>query len=310
MIATIDLGGTFTKYGLVRDGKVLSAASCPSGAGGAIAKHLELVLGQLRSMCREHGVSLPDCQGLGVLSTGLVDNQKMRVLSTNGKYDDATDFDFCDWGTQQAGLELKLENDARGALLGEWHYGAGRGVNDLVMVTLGTGIGTAVISGGRVLTGPNYSAGILGGHLQVKPGGRRCTCGASGCLESEASGWVLPELLKENPNYQGSPLADMSSVGFKELMDQASAGDACAVDVMEHLYNTWGSGLAAFIQMFDPERLIVGGGIMNAADDVLGRFREIISQMAWGKGQQVELVPAQHPNHAGLIGAAALFENS
>ena len=307
MIATIDLGGTRTKYGLVDQGSVVCASSCSADAQGSLEAHLNAVLESLRGMCNAQGITLADCGGIGVLSTGLVDNRAMRVISTNGKYDDAIEFDFQKWARERAGLELRMENDARGALLGEWRYGAGRGVDNLMMVTFGTGVGTAVMLDGKLLTGPHFSAGILGGHILVNSGGRMCTCGAVGCLESEASGWVLPILLREHVDYADSSLNGLDGIGFREVMEHAETGDTCAKDVLAHMLRYWGEALVSFIHLYDPERIILGGGIMNAPELVLKSFRKTVSEMAWAEAGQVELVQAHCPNNAGLIGAEALF---
>lgn len=307
MIATIDLGGTRTKFGLVDRGSVVCAASCLADTQGSLEGHLDEVLGALRGMCQAQGITLADCVGLGVLSSGLVDNRTMRVLSTNGKYDDAIDFNFRKWSREHAGLELRMENDARGALLGEWRYGAGRGVENLVMLTLGTGVGTSVILDGKLLTGPHFSAGILGGHILVNSGGRKCTCGAVGCLETEASGWVLPILVREHVAYASSSLNGLESIGFREVMAHAAAGDTCAKDVLAHMLRYWGEALVSFIHCYDPERIIVGGGVMNTPDLVLASLRETVSKLAWAEEGQVEIVQAHCPDNAGLIGAEALF---
>lgn len=293
MIAAIDLGGTRTKFGLVDAGQVVTASHCPADAGGSIAHHLDTVLDHLQKLATRQGITLQDCQGLGLLSTGLVNNQDMRVLSTNGKYDDAVDFNFRVWARQCCDLDLRMDNDARGALIGEWRYGAGQRVNDLVMVTLGTGIGTAAVVAGRPLTGPHFSGGILGGHLLVRSGGRTCTCGGGGCLEAEASGWALPQLIREHP-----------------LRAHAAAGDTCAQAIWDHCLTLWGEALVSFIHLFDPSRIIIGGGVMNDPEPVLASFRQTVRQLAWAAPEQVEIVRAAHPDNAGLIGGAALFDLS
>ena len=226
MIAAIDLGGTRTKFGLVDQGEVICASNVSADAQGSLEGHLNEVLKGLRAFCAEQKTTLEACQGVGVLSTGLVNNREMRVLSTNGKYDDAVEFDFCRWARDRTGLELRMDNDARGALLGEWRYGAGRGVDNLVMISIGTGIGSAVILDGRLLTGPHFTAGNLGGHIVVRSGGRKCTCGGVGCLESEASGWVLPTLVREHDLYKTSPLAELEAIGFHDVWQYARNGNA------------------------------------------------------------------------------------
>jgi len=307
MIAAIDLGGTRTKFGLVQAGRVVSSSNCPADAQGSLATHLNEVLTRLRALCDEQHTSIAACEGLGVLSTGLVNSQAMRVMGTNGKYDDAVDFDFVGWAQQQASLELRLENDARGALIGEWRYGAGRGADNLVMMTIGTGIGTAVISEARVLTGPHFTAGNLGGHILVRSGGRACTCGGVGCLEAEASGWALPELVQGHVQYRASSLRGSDTLGFHELMDHATRGDSCAADVLAHCLRCWGEALVTFIHCFDPERIIIGGGVMNSPEPVLASFRKTVRELAWAEEGQVDILKAEHPDDAGLIGAAALF---
>lgn len=307
MIAAIDLGGTRTKFALVDSGTVVAASGCDADAQGPIVDHLNEVLHRLRELCAGRQTTLESCEGLGLLSTGVVDNRAMRVLSTNGKYDDAVGFDFPHWARDRAGLDLRMDNDARGALIGEWRYGAGRGVDHLVMVTLGTGIGTAAIVDGRPLNGAHFSGGNLGGHIIVRSGGRKCTCGGVGCLESEASGWVLPILVREHDLYGNSSLHGLESIGFRELWQHAAAGDSCAAAVRSHCLKMWGEAMVSFIHLFDPERIVVGGGVMNDPEPVLASFRETVRQLAWAEDGQVEIVKAEHPDHAGLIGAAALF---
>ena len=126
-------------------------------------------------------------------------------------------------------------------------------------------------------------------------------------METEASGWVLPILVKEHPAYVNSCLNGLEELGFRQLLEHTGNGDRCAKDVLEHMLRYWGEALVSFIHCYDPERIIIGGGVMNAPDLVLGRLRETVSRLAWAEGGQVELVPAEFPNDAGLIGAAALF---
>lgn len=307
MIATIDLGGTRTKYGLVNDGNIVCASSFGADPHGSLQAHLGAALGKLREMCIDHNTKLEACGGIGVLSTGLVDNRNMRVLSTNEKYNDAVDFDFLAWASDRTGLQLRLENDARGALIGGWLYGAGRGVDNLIMMTIGTGIGTAVIINGKPLTGPHFSGGNLGGHIVIRSGGRWCTCGGVGCLEAEASGWALPALVREHPLFQHSSLRKLDSIGFSELADHAANGDECAAAVQDHCRCLWGDALVSFIHLLDPQRIIIGGGVMNNPKPVLESLRNTVAKGVWTTGQHADIVAAQFPDYAGLLGAEAMF---
>ncbi|MFZ9933560.1 MAG: ROK family protein [Chthoniobacterales bacterium] len=310
MIAVIDLGGTRTKFGLVDRGTVVASASCEAASRGSIRTHLDEVAGRLEKLLAARGLSFDGCGGIGISSTGIVDSARARVLTTNGKYDDAVGFDFAAWGRERAGLEVRIENDARAALIGEWRYGAGRGRDDLFMVTLGTGIGTAAIMAGRPLIGPGFAGGNLGGHIIVRSGGRPCTCGAHGCLETEASGWVLPMLIAEHPQLASSPLQSHAKPGFKEVMEYAETGDACARGILDHCLRIWGEAIVSFVHLLGPARVIVGGGLMNNPAPLLASFRETLRENGWGALKEVEIVAAENPDNAGIIGAAALFYGS
>lgn len=310
MIAVIDLGGTRTKFGLVDRGVVLESSSCDAASHGAIRTHLDEVAGLLENLLAGRRLGFGDCGGIGISSTGIVDSVRSRVLTTNGKYDDAVGFDFASWGKERTGLETRIENDARAALIGEWRYGAGHGRDDLFMVTLGTGIGTAAIVDGRPLVGPGFAGGNLGGHIIVRSGGRPCTCGGRGCLETEASGWVLPTLIAEHPKAESSQLKKLARPGFKEVMALAESGDSCAREILDHCLRVWGEAIVSFVHLLGPARVIVGGGLMNNPGPMLDSFRATLRQNGWGSLKDVEIVAAEHPDNAGLIGAAALFYDS
>ena len=128
-----------------------------------------------------------------------------------------------------------------------------------------------------------------------------------GNVPAAASGWVLPALLREHSLYTTSCLNGRQSIEFRDVWEAAATGDACACAVQEHCLRIWGEALVSFIHLFDPERIIVGGGVMNDAELVLVSFRKTVAELAWAEPNQVEIVEAQHPNNAGLIGAAALF---
>ncbi len=322
IVAVADLGGTRTKFGLVEDGTIIATGKCEAEAGGPIAAHLDRIAENLSALCTERGFKLSNCRGVGLLSTGIVDNRNMRVISTNGKYDDATELDFSGWAMRKTGLELRMDNDARGAMIGEWRFGAAAGCRNAVMMTIGTGIGTAVILNGQPLVGPHFTAGLLGGHIIVNSGGASCTCGATGCLEAEAGGWALPGIVRTHPGFSASSLAGETRIDFQSLFLHAQSGDKTASAVRDRCLQLWGEAAVSYIHLYDPEKIIIGGGVMNPYDPqkvklspgmpdkpglVLEHIRAVVEQMAWAGSNQVEIVAAMHPDNAGLYGAAALF---
>ena len=132
-------------------------------------------------------VSREELAGMGLAFPGMVNPKEKRVTSTNDKYDDACDIDLPSWVDRNWGTSFIIDNDARLALAGEWYMGAGKNSRNMVMMTIGTGIGTGVVLDGRIIKGTHYQAGSLGGHIVVDYRGRRCTCGNIGCVEAMAS---------------------------------------------------------------------------------------------------------------------------
>ncbi len=193
------------------------------------------------------------------------------------------------------------------ALLGERHAGAARGCDNVVMITLGTGIGGAAMIEGKLLRGKHAQAGCLGGHLPARVGGRPCTCGAIGCLEAEASGWSLPLLALEWPGFSASKLAGQKNIAFKMLFELADAGDRVAVEILDYCLKVWASGAVGLIHAYDPERIVIGGGVMHSGAVILPYIQTYVNQNAWTPWGKVEIVAAQLGNDAGLFGAIPLL---
>ncbi|MGC2163697.1 MAG: ROK family protein, partial [Silvibacterium sp.] len=179
----IDLGGTHVTCAIVEDSKVVASKTiAPQGVAelGPLLPDLTEILRLLRA---EAGLDGCDFAGVALGFCGIVNSADGRVLSTNGKYPDAPGVDLPSWANHDFGLPFRLENDARLALLGEHYVGAAQEYDDVVMVTLGTGIGVATMIGGRLLQGKHFQAGCLGGHFPITLKGRECNCGGTGCAE-------------------------------------------------------------------------------------------------------------------------------
>jgi glucokinase len=196
------------------------------------------------------------------------------------------------------------------AILGEWKHGAGRGFDNFVMVTLGTGIGTAVIIEGKLLKGRHYQAGNLGGHSSVNHMGMTCQCGNKGCMESEASTWRLPELIKKHPGFSTSSLKDELLLDYKTLFKHASVNDTLANEILEHCYSVWSSGLINMIHAFDPELIILSGGIMKSASIILPELQKRINKHAWTPWGKVKLVEALNYQTSALFGSDFLVRSA
>ena len=305
----IDLGGTIIKIGLLKDGQLIDrkeiAAQSASGLK-LLLPYMEVVIDQLL-MTNE--IQTNDVLGIGLSFAGLVDSVKNQILSTNKKYDDGPDTDLVGWAKDKWNWPLFAMNDARMALLGEWKHGVGQSCSDLVMVTLGTGIGSAVLIGGELLIGKHFQAGNLGGHFVVNHKGTLCTCGNVGCVEAEASTWRLPSLLKEHPEFAGSSMRNEEVLDFMALFHHVENNDPVAEEVLEHCLSVWAAGIISMIHAFDPEMIILSGGIMKSSSIILPVLQEKTNHLAWTPWGKVKLVEAKFPDSAALYGADYLMKS-
>lgn len=245
--------------------------------------------------------------GLGLGFCGLVDSSARRVLATNGKFSDATDIDFPGWAASALGLPLVLENDARMALLGEWQAGSAENSGDVVMMTLGTGIGTAVLCGGRLLRGRHFQAGCLGGHFTVALNGRRCSCGAQGCFEAEASTYALRNIAREWPGFTLSRLAEQMSLDFETVFDCAERGDSVAIEIRDHCVGIWAACALSLVHAYDPELMVIGGGVLQNSYPLVKQLEDHVHAQAWTPWGKVEFRAASLGSDAALLGAWPLL---
>jgi glucokinase len=309
-LLAVDLGGSHATCALVSDMGVPFCSRLELEGLHGLDPALPGIARALRSAAQEAAVELRECAGVAFSFCGLVDPVRKRVISTNAKYDDAPDIDLTAWAAAEFGLPLRLENDARMALLGERQAGAARGFDDVVMMTLGTGIGGAAMMQGRLVRGRHFQAGCLGGHFLARYGGRPCTCGSVGCVEAEASTWALPALCREHPGFQASSLAAHETIGFELLLRHAAAGDKCALDVLDHCAGVWEAAIVSLIHAYDPVVVVVGGGVMRAAGRLLPRFTEYAHRHAWTPWGRVQIRCAALGDDAALLGAIPLFEEA
>lgn len=301
-VLAVDLGGTHATCAAVDGRRILASETVNLPDSLPLMEALGAMAGPLHKL----QAAWP-AEGIGFGFCGLVDSERARITSTNGKYTDAVDLDLTKWAREEFGLPLRLENDARLALLGEWYAGAARGETDVVMFTLGTGIGGVAMMGGQLVRGKHQQAGVLGGHTPVTLTGRRCTCGGVGCAESEAAGWSLPLVAEAWPGFATSALASRK-VDFENVFGCAARGDAVAQQIVDHCLKVWGAAAVAAIHAFDPELLVYGGGVMKSAAAILPYLQEYVRHNAWTPWGTVRIAAAQLGNEAALIGVTPLFE--
>jgi len=300
-VLACDLGGTRIKLGIVRDGRILAQEALPARSEEGLGARLPALTEGLRDLCTRQAIALGSCAGVAVSFPSLVDVRSGRILAEFGKYRDGPGVSLRAWAGETLGLPLAIENDARMALIGEWRHGAGRGCDNVVMVTLGTGLGTSAIIEGRVLRGRHGQAGCLGGHLTVRYGGRDCSCGNIGCAEAEASTAGLAQIARAQSDFALSPLAAEPVLDYAAVFRHAASGDPCARTLRDHSLLVWSALVVNLIHAYDPERVVLGGGIMASGEEILRAVRLYVDRHAntpWGR---LEIVASELGDQAALV---------
>ena len=218
----VDFGGTRIKLGVVRDGVVIAQSVLAAESGRHLMERLEAVATALGKLCAQAGIGLSECDGVGFSYPSIIDRRNARILDHFGKFGDASAIDLRSWSETRLNLPLAIDNDARMALIGEWRYGAGRGSDNCVIITLGTGIGVSAVVEGQVLRGKHGQAGILGGHTTLQTDGGGCVCGNVGCAELLASTSVIARLAREHPLFPKSKLASLETIDYAAIFHLAT----------------------------------------------------------------------------------------
>lgn len=304
----VDVGGSKIAAGVVdENGTVLARERMPTPATD-VAAVARVVDELVRRLARAHHV-----EAVGVGAAGFVDAARASVLF-------APNLAWRDEPLRAAleepiGLPVVVENDANAAAWGEFRYGAGADVQDLLCVTLGTGIGGGIVTGGRLYRG-GFGIAAEFGHLRVVPDGRRCGCGNGGCWEMYASGRALLSSAQALVR-SGSPLAAALAerCGHRPevltgpmVTDAARAGDRLAGDLLADIARWLGEGIATLAAVLDPSVVVIGGGLSESGDLLLPGASRALERTLTGHrhGPLVELRLARLGNDAGLVGAADL----
>lgn len=304
---SLDMGGTHIGCGLVENQRLLASAEVSSEGAQSLHSLLAAVAQALHSLLAQMGLQSTDCAGLAIGFPGIVDAHTGRILSTLKKYEDAPHLDLPGWSLKEFGIPLRVENDARMALLGEHYAGSAKDSDDVVMMTLGTGIGSAAMIRGHLLRGAHFQAGCLGGHFPVNFRGRLCSCGNIGCAEAEAGGWALPGVAREWPGFSGSALACNELLNFRTLFAQAEKGDPVAIQIRQHCLDVWAANALALVHAYDPEIVVIGGGVMRSSQAILPAIQQHLNQHAWTAWGKPQVRAATLGNQAALLGAIPLL---
>ncbi len=306
----IDVGGTNIKAGLVDEkGNIICRAQTPTLASRP-GEEIGADIGRLaKKVAEDAGVSQSEIHSIGIGMPGACSDEKGTVLYTANI--NFSDFPLRDAVQKEINLPVHLGNDANCAALGEY-YMLPEKINDLVFITLGTGVGGGLILNGKLYTGFNGIAGEVG-HIMLRHGGEKCGCGREGCWEAYASVTALIRQTRAyaeaNPESAVAKAAgtDLSEISGKTAFVLAKEGDKGGQEIV----NTWISyvadGVCDMINIFQPQMLLIGGAISREGETLLGPLREMVERdMYKSRVPQTEIRAAMLGNDAGLIGAAFL----
>ncbi|HSW51264.1 MAG TPA: ROK family protein [Bryobacteraceae bacterium] len=292
----LDLGGTnFRAAAVDPEGSVLDRVSAATNSAGGREAILSSIVSAIETLRR--GRPQDELAGIGVALAGFIEMEKGLVLSSPN-IPAFENFAARDEIGARLGSPVILENDANAAALGEKWMGAGRGVDDLVLLTLGTGIGGGIVIGGQVLHGSQGMAAEVG-HITVNPTGIPCACGNAGCLEKHASATAIATMARH--------MALGDDLTSEDVHRLAVAGNPLAVRVFESMGSALGTGLAALVQIFNFPLYLLSGGVTAAWDMFApAMLREIQQRSFTFRAGRTRVEKAALGSEAGLYGAARL----
>lgn len=303
----VDIGGTTVKMGLFdRDGCVLDKWEIPTVKDNEGAAILPDVAESIRAKMQEKGIDERDIAGIGVGAPGAVDDRGTLVSGAVN----------LGWGVfnipkvlnAYLDVPVKAANDANVAAFGEMWQGGGKGYDDMVAVTLGTGVGGGIIVGGRIITGSTGAGGEIG-HIHIEDNEfESCNCKNKGCLEQYASATGIVRLAARRLKRDNKPSClREGNLTAKAVFDAVKAGDDVAVEIAEQFGDYLGKGLAAVAAVVNPEIFVIGGGVSKAGETLLSYIEPAFQKYAFSACRGAKFALARLGNDAGIYGAAGLI---
>lgn len=306
----IDLGGTFIKGGIVDDlGNIVCEDKVPTESEKGSEGVAQNIAYLTEKLLKKLGLTSSDVVGLGMGVPGMIDSKSGNVIYSNNLH--WKDFRIGDKVSSLTGLKVKIANDANVACLGEAKFGAAKGLDDVVLLTLGTGVGGGVVSEGKLMEG-NKSAGAELGHSVIVVGGEQCTCGRKGCLEAYASATALirdtKRAMEEHKDSKMWEIGSTDKVTGKTAFDYKDC-DPYAKGVVDSYIEHLAEGIINFANIFRPQVVLLGGGVCAQGDVLVKPLQAKLDKdlFAGELGPQVKIRIAELGNSAGILGAAALL---
>lgn len=304
----VDIGGTTVKLGLFgENGCVLDKWEIPTNKEDEGRFILPNVAESILAKMGERNLAVSDIQGIGVGAPGAVDNE--GTLTGGAVNIGWKVFNIPDALRAYINVQVKALNDANAAAFGELWQGGGKGCHNMVLVTLGTGVGGGIIVNGEILTGVSGAAGEIG-HIHIEDDEtEECGCKNRGCLEQYASATGIVRLAgKRLKQDDKKTLLREGELSAKSVFDAVKAGDEVAIEVAEQFGDYLGKGLAAVAAVVNPEVFVIGGGVSRAGEILLSFVEPCFQKYAFKPCSRAKFVLAKLGNDAGIYGAAGVIQ--
>jgi glucokinase len=309
-VVAIDLGGTKIALGVVsRQYQVLARAHYPTPASAGVDSVIQRIISAVEQITASANMTSSQLCGISIAAAGAIDSRR-GIITLSPNLSGWRDIPLGSIIEDRLGIRTWLLNDANAAALGEHHLGAGRGVGSLIYLAIGTGIGGAIIIDGKLYTGACGGAGEIG-HMTIDTNGPRCDCGNIGCLEQLAAGKAIAREAKERlGSGERSTLTEavagkVENITAKEVAVAAQKGDPLAGEVINNAATYLGIGMVNLVNIFNPEMIVIGGGVAKMGDLLLKPARQVVMDRAFPESvAAVRIVTTELGDDAGLLGAA------
>ena len=309
-VLAIDIGGTKIAMAIISEqGEVIARENQPTSARQGPQAVIESLLAGIDQLLTESNLSPSRLNAISLATAGVIDIRR-GLVTTSPNLPGWHNVPLRSIIAERYKLTTCLINDADAAALGEHRFGAGRGMNTLILLTLGTGIGGGIIIDGKLYLGSTGSAAEIG-HMVIEANGPKCACGNNGCLEALASGTaVAREAISRLHRGGQSSLGKMTAGLIENITAEtvhlaAKDGDELALEVIAQAAYYLGVGVVNLVNIFNPEMVIIGGSMADMGDILLQPVRQMVTERAFPQmAQAVRIVPARLGNDAGLFGAA------
>lgn len=310
----VDLGGTNIAIGIVDENfKIVVKDKVPTNAGRDNDEIIRDMANLSKELVERAGITFDDIAYVGIAAPGTVDPSSGVVKYCNN----IKMFHYPMADKLKELIPVKkvyLENDANAAALAEAKAGAGAGAKDLIMITLGTGLGGGIVIGGKLYSGFNY-AGAEIGHMAIEYNGRQCTCGRKGCWEAYSSATGLINLTRDKLLETKDTIMwemidnDINKVSGRTAFAAAKKGDKAGLEVVDAYINYLAYGMINIVNIFQPEVFCIGGGVCGEGDYLLNPLKKLVDEGQYGSAahdDKTKIMIATLGNDAGIIGAASL----